>query len=135
MCSTSAAAEPREPVPIEAPYAGRPRRGRLVQLAECLDRTGGVVEGFVLDRAPAEVDVDAAAEHTDDEVAEAPGDRGDGGPGAGSQKYSSSVSPSKHGRNCWRQCQSSWSRSWLVQSIAVRVPFIASSWLVWPIRR
>src|SRR5688500_17054014 len=32
-------------------------------------------------------------------------------PGAGSQKYSSSVSPSRRSRSWWDQCQSIWSRS------------------------
>src|SRR5690242_16184464 len=37
--------------------------------------------------------------------------------GTGSQKYSSSVNPSRRGRSALRKCQSSWSASWSVHVI------------------
>jgi hypothetical protein len=40
-------------------------------------------------------------------------------PGTGSQRYSSSVSPSSRGRSCPRQCKSSCSASWKFQSRSV----------------
>jgi hypothetical protein len=52
-------------------------------------------------------------------AAEVPRGRTFHAPGTGSQRYSSSVSPSSRGRSCARQCQSSCSASDEVQSIDV----------------